>query len=120
MLAQGTPLVHCEQVMWAVPVDGSDPEIPGTQQLSEQLQKLVSDPGSNLNTREAHKFEKLIIEFQAICITKSSGYGWINRVYHHTETGDAVRSVSPPQQAEVCQLLKYMKGQREVEELDIP
>jgi hypothetical protein len=42
MLAQGTTLGHHEQVMWAVSVDGSDPETPGTQQLGEQLQKLVS------------------------------------------------------------------------------
>jgi hypothetical protein len=69
MLAQSTTLIHCEQVMLTVPVDGSDPETPGTQQLSEQLQKFVSDPRSNLNTREAHKFEKLIIEFQTVCIT---------------------------------------------------
>lgn len=44
MLAQGTTLGHCEQVMWAVPVGSSDPETPGIQHLSEQLQKLVSDP----------------------------------------------------------------------------
>jgi hypothetical protein len=33
----------CEHVMWAVPIDVLEPQILGTQQLIEQLQKVMQE-----------------------------------------------------------------------------
>jgi hypothetical protein len=47
VLTRGVTMGFCERVMWAVPVDVLEPQIPGTQQLIEQLQKVMS--GTRLN-----------------------------------------------------------------------
>jgi hypothetical protein len=50
MLAEGATLDRCEPVTWEMPVEGSEPQIPGTRRLGEKVQDVM--PGARQKQNE--------------------------------------------------------------------
>jgi hypothetical protein len=80
----GSTLDCCELVTWTAPIDALEPTTQKMQGHCEQLQRVVSGARSNLNTREAQKWEEFITDFQDLFATKRDEYGGIEKPsYRH-------------------------------------